>query len=371
MKTFSRILLCLLSCFIFLLLGSLPSLAAKTVVLRYGLFERSLPVADIRSYGEKQQVSDTLQSFLSYLDRGQQQELQAALQVKLSLDLAALNQLIDTQIGQEVLHIFSDTIARSDDAGIKALQSAVLLGASSPEGLSIVSFIEAYPSNRLVVNASKLAKLQQKMMSGDKQPGDHLSASPIWQMEVQYQVLATQGKQYSGCLFGDSISAELGNTLGQDTFNFGLDGLSAISLVEELQQLTPAKVKCQKAVIAVGGNDAWYGLSDELFSQKLQEAITLIRATGTKQIFLIPAFYSTVAASLDPTISAPLPKVERINTLIDQVSTQENTPVMADGIAPLYDKNVLKQNLAAPDGDHLNEAGLKIYREALLQIFGK
>ncbi|MEH2189390.1 MAG: alpha/beta hydrolase [Nostoc sp.] len=378
MKYFYRLLISLSGCLIFLLLhsclGLLPSLAAEKVTVRYGLFEQSIPVADIRDYSQTQKASSDLQSFLDYLSAKDKQKFQDALQVKMSLDIAALDKLINTGMGKQILSFASQAIARRDQASIPALRSALILGAKSPDGLGITSFLEAYPSSQLVVDVSKIQKLvgmaNSSSSSADAPPKDDVSSSPLGKIALQYQTLAVQDKQFSGCLFGDSISAGLGNTLGNGTFNFGLNGLSTISLLEQLKTLIPTKVKCEKAIIAIGGNDAWYGISDELFTKNLQEAIALVRTMGTKEIFLIPAFYSTVAASLDPTVAAPLSKVEQINVLINQVAETEKVPVAAAGLAPLYENNVLRGNLTS-DGDHLNTEGLKIYRRALLQILGK
>ncbi|WP_334825979.1 alpha/beta hydrolase [Nostoc sp.] len=378
MKYFYRLLISLSGCLIFLLLhsglGLLPSLAAEKVTVRYGLFEQSIPVADIRNYGETQKVSADLQSFLDYLSAKDKQKFQEALQVKMSLDIVALDKLINTGMGKQILSFASGAIARRDQASIQALRSAIIIGARSPEGLGIASFLQAYPSNQLVVDVSKIQKLvgmaNSSSNSADAPPKDNVSSSPLGKIALQYQTLAAQDKQFSGCLFGDSISAGLGNTLGSGTFNFGLNGLSTISLLEQLKSLTPTKVKCEKAIIAIGGNDALYKISDELFSKNLQEAIALVRTMGTKEIFLIPAFYSTVAASSDPTVAAPLARVEQINVLINQVAETEKVPVAAAGLAPLYENNVLKENLTS-DGDHLNAEGLKIYRQALLQILAK
>ncbi|MCC5667511.1 alpha/beta hydrolase [Nostoc sp. CHAB 5784] len=378
MKYFYRLLISLSGCLIFLLLhsglGLLPSLAAEKVTVRYGLFEQSIPVADIRNYADNQKVSADLQSFLDYLSAKEKQKFQDALQVKMSLDIVALDKLINTGMGKQILSFASQAIARRDQASTQALRSAIIIGAKSPEGLGLVSFLAAYPSNQLVVDVSKISKLvgmaNSSSGSADAPPKDNVSSSPLGKIALQYQILAAQDKQFSGCLFGDSISAGLGNTLGNDTFNFALNGLSTISLLEQLKSLIPTKVTCEKAIIAVGGNDAWYGISDELFSKNLQEAIALIRTMGNKEIFLIPAFYSTVPASSDPTVSAPLSRVEQINALINKVAETEKVPVAAAGVAPLYENNVLKENLTT-DGDHLNAEGLKIYRQALLQILEK
>ncbi|WP_230966342.1 alpha/beta hydrolase [Nostoc sp. NZL] len=352
-------------------LGLLPSLAAEKVTVRYGLFEQSIPVADIRNYDKTQKASADLQSFLDYLSAKEKQKFQDALQVKMSLNIVALDKLLNTGMGKQILSFASQAIARRDQASIPALRSAIIIGARSPEGLGLISFLEAYPSNQLVVDVSKISKLvglaNSSSSSADAPPKDNVSSSPLGRIALQYQTLAAQDKQFSGCLFGDSISAGLGNTLGEGTFNFGLNGLSTISLLEQLKSLIPTKIKCEKAIIAVGGNDAWYGISDELFTKNLQEAIALIRTMGNKEIFLIPAFYSTVAASSDPTVAAPFSRVEQINALINQVAEIEKVPVAAAGLAPLYENNALKENLTS-DGDHLNAEGLKIYRQALLQI---
>ncbi|MBW4424052.1 MAG: alpha/beta hydrolase [Nostoc desertorum CM1-VF14] len=378
MKYFYRFLICLSGCLIFLLLhsgiGLLPSLAAEKVTVRYGLFEQSIPVADIRNYAETQKASSDLQSFLDYLSAEEKQKFQDALQVKMSLDIVALDKLVNTGMGKQILSFASQAIARRDQASIQALRSAMIIGARSPEGLGLVSFLEAYPSNQLVVDVSKISKLvgmaNSSSNSADAPPKDNVSSSPLGKIALQYQTLAAQNKQFSGCLFGDSTSAALGNTLGSGTFNFGLNGLSTISLLEQLKSLIPTKVKCEKAIIAVGGNDAWYGISDELFSKNLQEAIALVRTMENKEIFLIPAFYSTVAASSDPTVAAPLSRVEQINALINQVAEIEKVPVAAAGLAPLYENNALKGSFTS-DGEHLNAEGLKIYRQVLLQILGK
>ena len=373
-KYLSRLLLCLSSCVVFVAIDSSPSSAAQQIVLRYGLFEQSLPVADLRKYAETRQASADLKSFLHYINPKQQKILQEALQIKMSLDIAALDKLLDTRLSKQLLFAASKGLARRDKAGVPALRAAVILGAKSIEGLGIISFLEAYPSNQLVVDLPAALEILSRASLYTGSPNqqsqqDNLSSTLLWQQLVQYQTFATSGKQYSGCLFGDSISAELGNTLGNGTFNFALNGLSAISLVEQLKLLAPANVKCQKAIIAVGGNDAWYGLSKEQFSKKLIEAIALTRKLGTQEIFLIPAFYSTVAASQDPTVSAPLAKVEEINAVMNQVAASEKVPVESVGVQPLYENHVLKDNLTS-DGDHLNAEGLKIYRQAIFKILG-
>ena len=377
MNNLHRLLPCFCGCVLFFGAGSLldktPSFAASQIVVRYGLLEESLPVSDIRKYAETKQISSNLQFFFNFLDSQAQQKLQNLLQIKMPLDVAALNKVLDTPLAKQALLVVSKSIARRDEAGTQALRAAIILGTKSKDGLGVVSFLEAYPSDRLVIDVPKaleIVKLAAKYSGSSNTPSqDKLSSSPIWQVAVKYQTLASQNKQFSGCLFGDSVSAELGS-LGEGNFNFALNGLSAISLSDQLKLLAPNKVKCQTAIIAVGSNDAWYGISDEVFASKLRESITTIRQMETNEIYLIPGFYSTVAASSNPKLSASNLRVEQINTVINRVATEENIKVEAEGLQPLYNKNALKEEYTT-EGDHLNSEGLKIYRQALLKILNK
>jgi lysophospholipase L1-like esterase len=373
MRYLRHVVLGLSLCVLSLTTGATPCFAAEQIVFRYGLFEQSLPVADLRKYAETQQVSSNLRSFLKFFTPEQQKELYQALHVRMNLDLVALDKLLNTELAKETLSGVSQGIARGDKAGVQALNAALILGASSQNGLGIISFLEAYPSERLVINIPAALEIGSRLnlYSTEIPPKDNLSSTPLWQLEVQYQKFATQGKQYSACLFGDSVTAELGSTLGPETFNFALNGLSGISLVEQLKLLLPTKVKCEKAIIAIGGNDAWYGLSDQLFANKIQESISLVKSFGSKQIFLIPAFYSTDAAAKNPTISATNSKVEQINHVLNQVAVKENIPFESQELQSLNQNNALKDNLSSEDGAHLNNEGINIYRQALLKILSK
>lgn len=196
---------------------------------------------------------------------------------------------------------------------------------------------------------------------------DNLGSSSWWRTKVKAQATANQGKKYNGCLFGDSISSGIGNTLGEHTFNFGMGGLSSVSLVEQLKFLKSAHVKCSKAIIAVGTNAAWYKISNDLFIKKMKQAILLVRAMRASQVTLIPAFYSTVAASHNQTIAGSIQRVEKINALMRQVAAIEQVPIKTKGLQVLFSHKGLREDLTF-DGVHLNNNGKKVYRQVLLKI---
>jgi lysophospholipase L1-like esterase len=196
---------------------------------------------------------------------------------------------------------------------------------------------------------------------------DTLATMPWWQDENRYRVNITASHHYEYCLFGDSITSLLGNTLGSSTFNFALSGMSSVSLVEQLNQLLAAKVKCSKVIIAMGTNDADYRITNQQFVNNMERAIVLTRQMQAYHIVLLPAFYSTVAASHNIDMAGPLSRVKEINRLLQQVAANQGVMLTGDGLDPLYSGEALRDDMTT-DGVHLNARGRVIYRNALLRI---
>ncbi|MBE9009993.1 SGNH/GDSL hydrolase family protein [Pseudanabaenaceae cyanobacterium LEGE 13415] len=196
---------------------------------------------------------------------------------------------------------------------------------------------------------------------------DKLPTVDWWRSKVKSQIAASAGKRYNGCVFGDSISSGLGNTLGQLNYNFAMGGMSSVSLLEQLKQLKIGNVQCQKAVIAIGTNDAMFSISDRAFKNNLHQIVTLTRTLGASEITLIPAFYSTVEASYNPDVAGTLDRVDEISELIRQVATEQDVKLVGDEIQPLFRDRSLKQEVTF-DGVHLNDSGKAIYRKVLLNL---
>jgi lysophospholipase L1-like esterase len=151
-------------------------------------------------------------------------------------------------------------------------------------------------------------------------------------------------------------------------YNFAIGGMSSVSLVEQLKSLVAHSVRCQTAVIEIGTNDAWYTISDDRFVQNMTAAIALSRQLGAQDIVLLPAFYSTEAASHNPDLAGTLARVEAINRLLQNLASVEKLKVAKEVIQPLFAGETLSDRLTT-DGVHLNADGLKLYRTALLQHF--
>ncbi len=156
--------------------GLVPALAADSVVFKTGPFERSLPVEDLRAYAETQKASSQLKPLLRFLDSEDQVTLREFLQIRYPLNVVTVDNLIRTDYGQQFLSEAAKVTVRRDDAGVQALRAALILGTVSPEGLGIISLLEAYPSQELTIDLPRTLKFIKansqilKQLGGLRQP---------------------------------------------------------------------------------------------------------------------------------------------------------------------------------------------------------
>ncbi len=340
-----------------------PGQTAEVLAIRYGPFVESFPVTDLHRFAATQEKPLSLKDLLRYLNPEAQRSLRQYLQTKVALNRVALDRVLSGPTGIHLLEKLAEAIEGVDPVGVQALRSAAILG-TKPDGVSILSFLDAYPTQRVTLNLAKALRVMEEL--SPKPPDDTLSSNLFWQTMVQYQGTVSQGKHHPVCLFGDSISSALGSSLEPKIYNFAIGGMSSVSLVEQLKYLSAHAVTCQKAVIAIGTNDAWYTIPDDRFVQNMREAIALTRQLGTQEVILLPAFYSTLEASHKPELAGPLARVEAINHLIQNLAQTEGIPVESSIIQPLFESQTLKATLTT-DGVHLNEDGLTLYRNSLLQ----
>lgn len=320
-----------------------------------------MSIADLRQYAQTGKVSIALQDFLRYVKREDQLALRSALQTQIPVNLVALDRVLNASTGERLLAQLAQADDRQAAAGVQALRAALILGTSGE--INILSALEAYPNPRLTLN---LPKALQVLAESTPHPAhDRLAMIPAWQTWVQYQAIANQRRQYQGCLFGDSISSSL--DIGEHRFNFAIGGMSSVSLVEQLQTLVAQQIQCQTVILAIGTNDAWYQIDNEQFKQNMTRIITLVRSLSPKRISVLPAFYSTIAASQNPALAGSIGRVEEINTLLKQVAAQQQVPLKSAALEPLFEQKALKQSLTT-DGVHLNVAGQELYRTILLQL---
>ncbi|MBE9256484.1 MULTISPECIES: alpha/beta hydrolase [Dolichospermum] len=126
--------------------------AADTVVIRYGPIEESVSLEELKKSTETGKLPDSLGTYTKRMTEEQRRFLVEGLKIRIPINVATLGRLINTQIGTTILSDVSTAITRRDQSGLQAMKGGLVLAANSPQGLSILSFIAAYPSKRLEIN---------------------------------------------------------------------------------------------------------------------------------------------------------------------------------------------------------------------------
>ncbi len=127
-------------------------MAADTVVLRLGLFTESISLIELQKAAKTGELPGSLQPYAKGLSEEQRRFFLGALGMNIPMNVVTINRLINTQIGTTILNDFATALARKDKAGVQALRAGLILGSTAPQGLSILSFIAAYPSKRLEID---------------------------------------------------------------------------------------------------------------------------------------------------------------------------------------------------------------------------
>lgn len=159
----SSLMLASLSCI------SLPGRAAEKVTVSYGPFGRSLKVSDLRKYSETGSPPRELASLLSVIGEKERASLLTGLKFKIPLNVVIMDKLLRSPQGDQILTQIAGATSLPGGAEKLALRSALIGAAASKDGLGILSFLEAYPTQRLKINvpeAQKLLKSGSSLLGG-------------------------------------------------------------------------------------------------------------------------------------------------------------------------------------------------------------
>ncbi|MBW4549017.1 MAG: alpha/beta hydrolase [Symplocastrum torsivum CPER-KK1] len=126
--------------------------AAETLVLRRSQESESIDVADLKTLVGTETTPLNLEDLARILSAKERRQITNALQAKFNLNAVDVRNFLNTQVGDELATALARATPRADRVGVQAMKTALVLGANAPEGLSLISFIEAYPKPRLELN---------------------------------------------------------------------------------------------------------------------------------------------------------------------------------------------------------------------------
>ncbi|MEW6493585.1 MAG: alpha/beta hydrolase [Cyanobacteriota bacterium] len=126
--------------------------AAQTVVVRRGSSTQTIDLADLKTLAETGNASPPIQAYARSLRQKQRETILSALKTNFNINPVAVRNFLDTPVGNSLVSALAKTTSRSDRVGELLVKSALVSGANNPQGLSLISFIEAYPHPRIEIN---------------------------------------------------------------------------------------------------------------------------------------------------------------------------------------------------------------------------
>ena len=163
-----RLLALTTSCGLGILPLGMPAQAAVDVALVSGAFRRSIQVSDIAHLAKTEEPRGLLSDLLK-LSSQEPTQVAELLNKNLDVPLVLSSRLMNTRIGEALIRRIAQIIypitSSESSVSVPAIRAAVIEGLQRPEGLTAVSFLEAYPNPVMAVNLPALFTVIEKAES--------------------------------------------------------------------------------------------------------------------------------------------------------------------------------------------------------------
>lgn len=136
---------------------------ADELVLAYGLFQPSFAVSDLEHFVETGDLPNGWEIYLSLADINQD-DLRALLAREIPLNLATVDHLMNSPVGEQILDAVGQVIhTPSRQANVQAIRSAFVLAVQDDGRVSILDFLNHYPNSKVYVDLSRLGTVMNAL----------------------------------------------------------------------------------------------------------------------------------------------------------------------------------------------------------------
>ncbi len=137
--------------------AAMPSaLAAERIMLRLGPLEQGIAIADLERFAKTGKLPPALQLYAPLLTPQVREVLNRRLQLDPNLADKLIDDVLRSPTGKQLIGSLGVAIPNST---VEQIQAAVSLAARQFNGLSVVGFLRAYPSENVTVDASSAIAL--------------------------------------------------------------------------------------------------------------------------------------------------------------------------------------------------------------------
>jgi predicted dienelactone hydrolase len=128
--------------------NAFTSQAAEKIYFTYGSLNWSLRVSSLKIFATEGKVNQDLKFYLKLVDQKQQLTFQKALTQKADINPVLLSRFFNTSVGEQILYRFGKTIGIPGGVNGKyAIRGALVQAALDPQGLTLLNFLEKFPTD--------------------------------------------------------------------------------------------------------------------------------------------------------------------------------------------------------------------------------
>ncbi|PSB06417.1 hypothetical protein C7B76_29650 [filamentous cyanobacterium CCP2] len=138
-----------------------PTIAAEQLIFTYGPFQRSIPIEDLRTFADTGETTSQLRWYLNFADL-EPELLQQVLTTEIPVDVTTIDSITYSLPGQFALFQVGQVVhTRSRRADLQALRGALIVSASDGGRISLLEFLENYPTPGIYIDGVRLARVAQ------------------------------------------------------------------------------------------------------------------------------------------------------------------------------------------------------------------
>lgn len=124
------------------------SLAAEKIDFYYGLIEFPIKIEDLKLFADKGQITKQLAFYLNFLEDDKKEEFKKVLKLKYPVNPVIVYRMSRTSVGEKLAKRLGDIIQIPEEInGFYGIRGALIKAATDSKGVSIVSFLENFPTD--------------------------------------------------------------------------------------------------------------------------------------------------------------------------------------------------------------------------------
>jgi predicted dienelactone hydrolase len=138
------------------LMATNAAVAAERIYVSYGPFERSISVKALENYARNGEIDEDLAVYAQYVKPEQLERLRPILLERAEISPIAVSQFLYSPQGEILLRRLGEVIqSESRQPGFYAIRAALILAATSPQGITPLNVLQKFPTSGIRINLER------------------------------------------------------------------------------------------------------------------------------------------------------------------------------------------------------------------------